>query len=52
VDEMGDFYYQILMTMADTLNRATRQEELSEEMKTFAVEFAGKFRKNMQKQGS
>lgn len=43
VDEMGDFYYQMLMTMADTFKRATQQEELSEELKTFAKGFIKKF---------
>jgi gliding motility-associated protein GldC len=44
VDEMGDFYYQTLMTMADTLERATRQTELVEGMKKFAKDFYAKFR--------
>lgn len=44
VDEMGDFYYQTLMTMADTLERATRQTELVVGMKTFAKDFYAKFR--------
>src|ERR1700733_2708279 len=44
VDEMGDFYYQMLMTMADTFKRATQQEELSSDMKKFAKEFFDKFR--------
>src|SRR6476469_10565989 len=44
VDEMGDFYYQTLMTMADTLDRATRQPELVDEMKGFAKAFYAKFR--------
>ena len=26
VDEMADFYYQMLMTMADTLKRATQEQ--------------------------
>jgi gliding motility-associated protein GldC len=52
VDEMGDFYYQMLMTMADTLTRATKQNDLSEEMKTFAREFFNKFRQNQLKQQS
>ena len=43
VDEMGDFFYHMLMTMADTFKRATQQEELSEEMKTFAKGFIKKF---------
>lgn len=50
VDEMGDFYYQMLMTMADTFKRATQQEALSEEMKTFAKGFQKKFREEMVKQ--
>src|SRR6476661_6599382 len=44
VDEMGDFYYQMLMTMADTFKRATKQEGLSVEMKAFAKTFFEKFR--------
>jgi hypothetical protein len=32
------------MTMADTLERATRQTELVDEMKTFARNFYAKFR--------
>ena len=46
VDEMGDFFYQMLVSLADTFQRATRQQELSEEMKTFAKEFIEKFRAN------
>jgi hypothetical protein len=52
VDEMGDFYYQMLMTMADTLQRSTRQQDLCEEMKQFADRFADTFKKNMLKQQS
>jgi gliding motility-associated protein GldC len=39
VDEMDDFFYQTLMTMADTYNRATQNNELVENMKKFAHEF-------------
>jgi gliding motility-associated protein GldC len=46
VDEMGDFFYQMIMSMADTFKRATKQEELSDEMKTFAKSFIEKFRAN------
>ena len=46
VDEMTDFFYQTLMTMADTYNRATQHEELVEEMKKFAHEFYHKSREN------
>jgi gliding motility-associated protein GldC len=43
VDEMGDFYYQTFMTMADTFARATRQTELVDDIKKFAQEFYQKF---------
>lgn len=45
VDEMGDFFYQNLMALADTYNRATRDTELTEEIKQFAGSFYTKFRK-------
>jgi len=44
VDEMADFYYQTMMTMADTYDRATRQQELVDDMKKFAKDFIAKFR--------
>jgi gliding motility-associated protein GldC len=44
VDEMADFYYQTIMTMADTFNRATKNAELVNDMKTFAADFYKKFR--------
>jgi gliding motility-associated protein GldC len=44
MDEMGDFYYQMLMTMADTFKRATQQQGLSDDMKKFAGEFFEKFK--------
>ncbi len=50
VDEMADFYYQNLMTMADTFDRATHQKELVEEMKSFARGFYKKFREKMNEQ--
>jgi gliding motility-associated protein GldC len=39
VDEMTDFFYQTLMTMADTYNRATKHQDLVDSMKNFAHEF-------------
>ena len=48
VDEMGDFYYQTMMTMADTFDRATHQQELVGEMKEFAKQFYAKFRKSLE----
>jgi gliding motility-associated protein GldC len=47
VDEMGDFFFQMLSTMADTFKRATNQDALSEEMKAFAKDFVEKFRANL-----
>lgn len=44
VDEMEDFFYQTLMTMADTYKRATRHEDLAAEMKNFAKNFYQKSR--------
>ena len=49
IDEMTDFFYQTLMTMADTYSRATQHVELVEGMKKFAHEFYHKAReKQMQ----
>ena len=44
VDEMADFFYQTMITMADTFQRATQQKNLSEEMKDFAKQFYQKLR--------
>jgi gliding motility-associated protein GldC len=49
VDEMADFFYQTYMTMADTYQRATRNEELVKEMKDFAKNFYNKFREQQLK---
>lgn len=40
VDEMKRFFHQNLMTMADTFERATNEEKMSQEMRDFAVYFA------------
>ena len=44
VDEMADFFYQMFSTMADTYRRATKQDELSDDIKKFAKDFYNKFR--------
>lgn len=44
VDEMADFFYQTMMTMADSYGRATKQDETVEEMKKFAKAFYNKFK--------
>lgn len=46
VDEMADFYYQMLSTMADTFERATHNKALSVDMKKFSAEFQKKFRES------
>jgi gliding motility-associated protein GldC len=46
VDEMADFIYQTMVTMADTYNRATQHGELAAEMKNFAKDFYTKFRES------
>ena len=50
VDEMADFYYQTIMTMADSFERATHQAELVGMMKKFAQDFYGRFREIQQKE--
>lgn len=50
VDEMADFFYQTMMTMADTFNRATKQTALVDEMKEFAKTFYTRFRENQLKE--
>ncbi|MEO7265464.1 MAG: hypothetical protein ABIW38_11145 [Ferruginibacter sp.] len=49
VDEMGDFFYQMLMTMADTFKRATHKEALCDDMKAYAKTFIEKFRAELLK---
>ena len=44
IDEMADFFYQTMITMADTYGRATKYDEMVEEMKKFAHDFYHKFR--------
>jgi len=50
VDEMADFFYQTMMTMADSFERATHQQALVDDMKNFAKDFYEKFRKEQLKQ--
>ena len=50
VDEMADFFYQTLMTMADTYGRATQYHDQVEEMKNFSKEFYEKFRSRQLKE--
>ena len=50
VDEMGDFFYQTMIGMADTFDRATHDHELVNEMKVFAKTFYEKFRTHQLKE--
>ncbi|MFZ4057346.1 MAG: gliding motility protein GldC [Ferruginibacter sp.] len=50
MDEMVDFYYQMMMTMADSFKRATNQQELTADMKAFAKEFLDKFKASQLKE--
>lgn len=43
VDEMAEFYFQMLTTMADTFSRATAHQEFVAQMKNSANEFKKKF---------
>ena len=47
IDEMTDFFYQTMMTMADTFGRATNHDEIAGDMKNFAQDF---YRKSRDKQ--
>ena len=49
VDEMADFYYQTIMTMADSFDRATHQDELVNMIKQFAKDFYARFRETQLK---
>ncbi|MEO8413051.1 MAG: gliding motility protein GldC [Ginsengibacter sp.] len=43
VDEMANFYFQVFTTMADTFQKATKHDELSNDIKSFAKDFYKKF---------
>ena len=50
VDEMADFFYQTMMGMADSYNRATHNKELVADMKAFAKDFMKKFKEQQLKE--
>jgi gliding motility-associated protein GldC len=50
VDEMADFFYQTFMTMADTYERATKNDEMAADMKKFAHDFYDKSREKQMKE--
>jgi gliding motility-associated protein GldC len=51
VDEMAEFYFQMLTTMADTFCRATAHTEFVAHMKNAASEFRDKFIELRSKEG-
>lgn len=42
VEDMNDFYFQTLLTMAETYQRSTMDRDMAAEIKLFAREFADK----------
>ncbi len=52
VDEMADFFYQTLLTMADTYQRATRNEEQVNDIRNFARDFYKKFQDQQMKENA
>jgi len=50
IDEMADFFYQTMMTMADTYGRATNHKEMVSDIKKFAQDFYHKFREKQMKE--
>lgn len=44
MDEMGEFFHQMLHTMADTFQRATKNEALAAQLKEFSANFIKQFR--------
>ncbi len=52
VDEMADFFFQTFMSLADTFQRATRNAEISQDIKKFAHGFYKKFQDQQLKEQS
>jgi gliding motility-associated protein GldC len=49
VEDMNDFFFQTLLTLADTYRSATNNDELMSDIKHFAREFAEKASKTEQR---
>lgn len=49
VDDMNDFFYQTLMTMADTYERATTHKHLAVDIRNFSTELKKKMENEMKK---
>ena len=48
IDEMADFFYQTFMSMGDTFQRATHNEQMSQDIKKFAKSFYKQFQELQQ----
>ncbi len=44
MDEMADFIYQTMMTMADTFGRATNYTDMVKDMKDYSAKFLNRFK--------
>ena len=51
VDEMKQFYHQTLLSMADSLERATGEKEAAKAMRNFAQEFGERMKLVMKNPG-
>jgi gliding motility-associated protein GldC len=50
IDDMNDFFFQTLLSMADTYSRATNNKDIMADMKIFAREFAEKASRKARKE--
>lgn len=50
MDEMADFFFQTMMTMADSFGRATKYTDQMDEIKAFAKSFYQKFQERQLEQ--
>jgi hypothetical protein len=48
---MADFFFQTMMTMADTYARATPYKDQAQELKDFAKDFFRKFQEKQKAEG-
>ncbi|MCW3462125.1 gliding motility protein GldC [Chitinophaga nivalis] len=51
VDEMADFFFQTMMTMADTYSRATPYKDQADDIRVFAKSFLKKFQEKQEAEG-
>jgi gliding motility-associated protein GldC len=52
VDEMADFFYQTMMTMADTYQRATPYKDMADDLRAFAKDFYKKFEEKQKEENN